>query len=571
MAAITWRTLNGASPMEALPAYAAAGNSFANMFGGLKESLKQFQDTDAANWQQTKLNNTNDYMDQLRSLDTPEKLAEAQKSGLLDTLRQGYGAQVDAQAVGAAQDARMGILQDRAVKAGVYQDTQAERAQRAVRDEFMTAVANKDFAKAQQIKDGGEYLNEGKWAQEIATGKDGKTVADRETTKFDAAVRDQAFKEKLQPGQLTLQDLSIKGARLNNQNSQATLNEKQRSNNLDRFITKVTQKYSEEQGGYTRNVSQIASKLGIPLNKAGTPDIDKMTTTQAMALQKEVSALGAPPSSSAYLEQTRRAILESGAPSANQLAALKNFEALNTGNGVNLAAADATKLKAYGEKLDARSEHIQKTNPYAINPKELDAQTASLMKAVTTKGDGDFFTNGPLKEEARKWVNGGFPTGKKDAQGKEIFVSVPPKIIEQVLAETKQEDTVLWNGSLRDAVPLIRELMTSPEHVKMRREADAWKLDPTNSVAKRTALEEITNTAGVGSSPTAFLSNLDERIKADVARSAEMPPVPAKPVVNEQALRDALSTRRTPLRGPTGTSDAKLADWLYDSKKKVTQ
>ena len=155
--------------MEALPAYNAAQQSFTAAFGGVRDSLKQLQDTDAANWQQTKTNNTNAFMDQLRSIDTPEKFAEAQKTGLLDQLRSSYGAQVDSQAIGNAQDARLGILQDRAVKAGVYQDSQDERTQRGDRDAYESLIAQKRYPEAQAVLDKVTFLNEGKMAQAMAT------------------------------------------------------------------------------------------------------------------------------------------------------------------------------------------------------------------------------------------------------------------------------------------------------------------------------------------------------------------------------------------------------------------
>lgn len=226
MSVITWRTLNGGSPVEALGALNSAENSFSNGFGGVRDSLKQFQATDAANWQQTKLNNTNDFMAQLRAIDTPEKMAEAQKSGLLDALRSGYGAQVDANTIGVAQDGRMGILQDRAIRAGEFQDATKKRLEAPLRDQAQLLYASGDKAGGDAFVAAHPELTDRSGLKVFGNTQDRQFTTDkRETTRFGWDDQNQGFKAAEAGRAANLGPLQLQQAReniLNARDSRAT-------------------------------------------------------------------------------------------------------------------------------------------------------------------------------------------------------------------------------------------------------------------------------------------------------------------------------------------------------------
>ena len=75
MAAITWQNINGPSLAEATRPMEAASRSFTGAFDGLANVLKQREATNAANWDQAKVNNTNALLGAVQEPKTPEEFA----------------------------------------------------------------------------------------------------------------------------------------------------------------------------------------------------------------------------------------------------------------------------------------------------------------------------------------------------------------------------------------------------------------------------------------------------------------------------------------------------------------
>jgi hypothetical protein len=104
---IRWDNIRGPSLAEASRPLDAATATFNGAFDRLGGVLAQREAIDAANWQNTKTNNTNAFLDTVAKYRTPEELQAAQASGALDQLRAGFGNQIDAGAVRGAADARV--------------------------------------------------------------------------------------------------------------------------------------------------------------------------------------------------------------------------------------------------------------------------------------------------------------------------------------------------------------------------------------------------------------------------------------------------------------------------------
>ena len=140
MAAITWQNINGPSLAEASRPLEAAQRGVASMFSGFEDILKRREATQTANWDQTKLNNTNALLSAVQGAKTPEEYA-AMEAGLREQMA-GYGAQVDAAAGRNALDGRLGTLQQRAVAAQQFTDQKAEVEGRIPKAMFMGAILN---------------------------------------------------------------------------------------------------------------------------------------------------------------------------------------------------------------------------------------------------------------------------------------------------------------------------------------------------------------------------------------------------------------------------------------------
>ena len=110
---ITWRTVNGPSLAEASRPLESAQRSFDSAFTGLGGVLKQAEATDAANWNQAKENNTQNFLNKLYAVQGAEGFKALQDSGELDRMLAANGAQIDRAAARSAMDGRLSTLQQR--------------------------------------------------------------------------------------------------------------------------------------------------------------------------------------------------------------------------------------------------------------------------------------------------------------------------------------------------------------------------------------------------------------------------------------------------------------------------
>ena len=156
MAAITWQNINGPSLAEASRPLEAAQRGVASMFSGFEDILKRREATQTANWDQTKLNNTNALLSAVQGAKTPEEYA-AMEAGLREQMA-GYGAQVDAAAGRNALDGRLATLQQRAKTGWEFENASLDQKQAPVRDELMAAIGRRDFLTANILKSGNPEL-----------------------------------------------------------------------------------------------------------------------------------------------------------------------------------------------------------------------------------------------------------------------------------------------------------------------------------------------------------------------------------------------------------------------------
>ena len=140
MAAITWQNINGPSVAQAASSLGDAQKTFSGMFSGFEDILKQRALVENANWDQTKVNNTNAFLNATQEAKTPEEFAA--REGMLREQLKGYGAQVDPMAARAALDGRMATLQQRGLAEQQYTDQKQEVEQRTPLAMFRAAMMN---------------------------------------------------------------------------------------------------------------------------------------------------------------------------------------------------------------------------------------------------------------------------------------------------------------------------------------------------------------------------------------------------------------------------------------------
>lgn len=148
---ITWRTVNGPSLAEASRPLAFAERSFDNAFDGLKDVVKQTEATDAANWNQIKENNTQNFLNKLYSAQGAEGFKALQDSGELDRMLAANGAQIDRAAARSAMDGRLSTLQQRDRQAWEFANAALDQKEAPVVDQVKGLLAQGNLAGAKPL------------------------------------------------------------------------------------------------------------------------------------------------------------------------------------------------------------------------------------------------------------------------------------------------------------------------------------------------------------------------------------------------------------------------------------
>lgn len=183
---ITWRNVEGPSFKEAILAGTAAQQQMSSGFDSFNKVLEQETKTNLANWDNTKQNNTQAFLDQVAQYRTPEEFQAAQASGALNALRQRYGAQIDQAAIRGAEDKRVGELTDRVLKANAYADDTELRTQRPIEQSYYQKLYSGDTAGAASVlKDNPNLRNMPAMAKLFDDYSAAKTTREREGVLFE--------------------------------------------------------------------------------------------------------------------------------------------------------------------------------------------------------------------------------------------------------------------------------------------------------------------------------------------------------------------------------------------------
>ena len=127
MPPITWQNVEAPNLHFIAQGFNSAQAGISEGFKNLADTLKQETNTNVANWDNQAKNNTEKfYSDVASQFKTPEEYQAALKSGLVDQLRQQYGAQIDQAGARKYADERLGTLQQRALTGIDYTNKSTE-------------------------------------------------------------------------------------------------------------------------------------------------------------------------------------------------------------------------------------------------------------------------------------------------------------------------------------------------------------------------------------------------------------------------------------------------------------
>lgn len=132
MAPITWRNVDAPNIGDPARTLAMAQGSFNTAMEQLARPLQQIEQTNQANWQNQKVNNTNDVLNFLSGFRTVEEAQAAINGGAVDRMLAGMGSQVDQAAVRQAQRTVLPELQQRYTQGVAYDNAKATEAEKPI-------------------------------------------------------------------------------------------------------------------------------------------------------------------------------------------------------------------------------------------------------------------------------------------------------------------------------------------------------------------------------------------------------------------------------------------------------
>lgn len=201
MAAITWRTLMGASPSEASRGFESAQRSIAGAFdqlGGLIKGAEAFNQKQADTEAEGRVQG---FLDRIQGARTPEAVAALQASGELDTLRAALKP-ADLARVRGAEEARTTALRQGVVAENTFNDQLLARQRAPLINEAKMFVANNDRAGLNAFLAKHDLGDEATFLTQLQ-------ASERAGTEFGWKKAGEAHAAALRPGALQAQKMGI--------------------------------------------------------------------------------------------------------------------------------------------------------------------------------------------------------------------------------------------------------------------------------------------------------------------------------------------------------------------------
>lgn len=334
-APITWRNVDGGpNPASAAIPLAYSQQSINGAFDAFNNILRQREAVNQTNAAAVGEGNKQAYLDRLSQAKTPEELAAMQRSGLLDTLRQGLSPTAAA-AVRGADEARLTALRQQATAATAFDEQQRALAERPLRDAIASKVANNDFDGAISDVQSSSIIDK-------APLLDGINKARRNLQLQVQGDADADARRKLAESQATLTNLNVTDA-------QRKADEATESRRIDGIVNNFASNHHQTVTNMRSAVQGEAAKLFGPV------DISLLNPAQRQQLDAHLTQTGLPTLADVTTgdTQARQALLATLRDSGIKQNDLTRVEAqlpsiLNTSSGlpigndaVNVAQATA--------------------------------------------------------------------------------------------------------------------------------------------------------------------------------------------------------------------------------------
>lgn len=300
---ITWRTVTGPSLADASRPLESAQRSIDKAFSGLSGVLKETEDTDSANWNQIKENNTQEFMSKLYSAQGAEGFKALQDSGELERMIAANGAQIDQAAVRAAMDSRLGTLQQRDKQGWEFANAALDQQESPVVNQVKSMLAQGNLEGAKPLIASLSPRGQANMFTALDATERQLVERARGDTEFGWKGAAESQNQQLRPLEVAAKNLSLENSRLQKQgqvtqNAVASLNltdaqgraadAKQVRNLENRLATAVqTRRQEVEANGQAMGI--IAKNAGLSVDASGQPDFSNYTNSELDAFDAAAS------------------------------------------------------------------------------------------------------------------------------------------------------------------------------------------------------------------------------------------------------------------------------------------
>ena len=505
---ITWQNVAAPNFSDAFRGMATAQQGFDTAFTGLGDLIKKREATEAANYDQGKINNTNALLGAIQEAKTPEEFAA--REAALRTQLAGYGSQVDAAAARSALDSRLGTLQQRAVANQQFTDQQVDVAGRPIAAGYNSAIAQATTGNIRGLMESIQTATgAGAVDPRLATMLTEKALArSAALTAEGRAAADQQMQEELHPGALALQRASIRNQNEAAATSRAARSEKETSSGLNKLLLQHNQGYGADIAKWNSNVKAVGQEMKLPVDKTtGMPDL---TALNPETLQAFKARIGEPPSSSERLAVFKKQMSDANVPLDQQVKAEALFEK-TFGTGRDISATDQKIIEGKGKQIDERIAAKKKGSMlYSGNEEE----RLSEIQAAQTFFDGqmkDTMFVGSHRKAIDDILFNGLKVG-------DTTYPIPPKLMKLALSTAMDKDSYLFNTTEGQVKSFLTDYIASPAYAKEISTLAELSSDPNGDVAKKKLLDSFVRPT-METAPISYLGNINAALDAANTRA----------------------------------------------------
>lgn len=284
---ITWRNVTGPAIADASRPMAFAQDALNSGFNTLGGAINKFQTGEEALWKKQDEAATQDVLAKIYAAKTVADLNALDQSGVLTNRIAPNGAEINRTDVFKLLDGREATLQNRQKAAWEFANAELDQKEAPVVNQVKGLIAQGKLAEAEPLINSLSARNGAAMFESLDKRQQEEIMRARGNMEFAWKGAEEAQKQQMRPLQLEAEKLRISGQKAQNALTGINLDKAKRdladSNELrllDDTVAAAQMKYLREKDTVGKNMGLVAKSIGLPLDSAGHPDFNNMTSAQ---------------------------------------------------------------------------------------------------------------------------------------------------------------------------------------------------------------------------------------------------------------------------------------------------